>query len=639
MFVMALSQQVFSQGCDPINSLSAQVGDAGIELSWNYTPAAVSFFYDFEDGSLNPWTQIDADGDGNIWEISLLDNNGHESQFCTMSSSYSNSFGALHPDNYFVSPLTSISAHATLRFWVAAQDAYYPSEHYGVAISTESNTNPNDFTTIWEETLTAKDLRGVSPRPRETNTQGQWYQKSVDLSAYAGQRVYIAFRHFNCSDMFFICLDDIELIDSAPKNEQDVEKFIVYRSNDGNQYEPIAEVPFDGGTDFQHLDDAGFGEWYYQVTAMHNNNGEICESEPVSISLNAECASPINLQSASFSNNTYLVWTYNVEGDKFSYDFDDGEFGGWTQIDADGDGHLWEMSLIENTGHNGSAHYVTSASFSNSTGALHPDNYLVSPRVKIGSNAIFSFWAAPQDATYPHEHYGVAISTASNSNPNDFTTIWESTLFKTRDQGTWYEHEIDLSDYVGQEMYIAIRHFDCSDNFMIDIDDIELSFGGRNSKAVDHFNIYRGASLNDMELVDEVPFTSFGAYSYLVEPGSNGYYYRVTAHHSMGSHECESAPAHAMNHPEDDYIQIGTTTIDEDEGFIRIYPNPTQGNLSIVLDMPSMVSVYNMFGQCIYQSMLEEGNNNIYLYNIGIYYININNSSSQITTKVVVTGL
>ena len=36
-------------------------------------------------------------------------------------------------------------------------------------------------------------------------------QHTADLSAYAGQTVYIAFRHYNVTDMFRLNLDDVEV--------------------------------------------------------------------------------------------------------------------------------------------------------------------------------------------------------------------------------------------------------------------------------------------------------------------------------------------------------------------------------------------------------------------------------------------
>ena len=44
-----------------------------------------------------------------------------------------------------------------------------------------------------------------------TSTHGTWTQQTLDLSAYAGQQVYVAFRHYDCSDEDVILLDDIEI--------------------------------------------------------------------------------------------------------------------------------------------------------------------------------------------------------------------------------------------------------------------------------------------------------------------------------------------------------------------------------------------------------------------------------------------
>ena len=43
-----------------------------------------------------------------------------------------------------------------------------------------------------------------------------------------------------------------------------------------------------------------------------------------------------------------------------------------------------------------------------------------------------------------------------------------------RVQGTWYEYTIDLSSYAGAEGYVAIRHFNCTDMFRLNVDDITL---------------------------------------------------------------------------------------------------------------------------------------------------------------------
>ena len=204
-------------------------------------------------------------------------------------------------------------------------------------------------------------------------------------------------------------------------------------------------------------------------------------------------------------NETFDVWYrehVSGAGGPASNDFEGSTFGNWTTIDADGDGYDWvlgsacggiyltEGGSLAGTGHNASADLVVSGSYTNVSGALYPDNYLVSPQITLGGS--ITFWACAQDASYPAEHFGVAVSTTGNTDAADFTTIQEWTMTAkgrsvenvadraksqmrggNRDQGTWYEYTVDLSAYSGQG-YVAIRHFDCSDLFLLDVDDIVI---------------------------------------------------------------------------------------------------------------------------------------------------------------------
>ena len=173
--------------------------------------------YSFETG-LEGWTTIDADGDGFNWARASVLMSGysipsHEGSDAVSSQSYDRTAGALTPDNYIVSPQVNLSSIATLTFWACSQDASYPAEHFGVAISTSGNTNASDFTTIQQWTLTAKSGGNgngawASRDDKGNRESGSWYQFEVDLSAYSGMG-YIAIRHFNCSDQFYLNVDDI----------------------------------------------------------------------------------------------------------------------------------------------------------------------------------------------------------------------------------------------------------------------------------------------------------------------------------------------------------------------------------------------------------------------------------------------
>ena len=154
-------------------------------------------------------------------------------------------------------------------------------------------------------------------------------------------------------------------------------------------------------------------------------------------------------------------------GDQF-YDFDDG-YMQWTTIDADGDGYEWELN--RNWGNYNNPYSMVSASCDANEEPLTPDNYLVCP-FKLTYDCI-TFWACAQDENYPAEHFGVAVSTTGNTDAADFTTLQEWTL-TAKTQGLWYEFTVDLREYQGQEIWVAIRHFDCTDQFMIVVDDITL---------------------------------------------------------------------------------------------------------------------------------------------------------------------
>lgn len=155
------------------------------------TPVDGDYFYDFEDGVMQ-WTTIDADGDGHNWEMKSYGTLG--SYYCVTSCS---NYGglSLEPDNYLVSPVKDF--YSEVRFKAHPQDAQYNAEHIGIAVSTGSNTNPEDFVTVWETTL--------------TGTPWEWEEFSVDINGYAGQEIWVAFRHFNCKDKFWVNVDDITL--------------------------------------------------------------------------------------------------------------------------------------------------------------------------------------------------------------------------------------------------------------------------------------------------------------------------------------------------------------------------------------------------------------------------------------------
>ena len=181
----------------------------------------------------------------------------------------------------------------------------------------------------------------------------------------------------------------------------------------------------------------------------------------------------------------------------FYVDFEAGMPAGWTVIDGNNDGYTWCLtsdipttwtyyaSLTLDWYHNGS-NAICSGSYINGPGALNPNEYLVSPQVTLTTGSQLSFWVATADASYPAEHFGVFVSDNGVSN---WTSVQEWTLTGKKGgamskaasrngegirMGTWHNYTVDLGDYIGQK-YIAFRHFNCYDQYVMCLDDIELT--------------------------------------------------------------------------------------------------------------------------------------------------------------------
>lgn len=151
--------------------------------------------------NLSCWTFIDADGDGNGWMYASEAVNGgaHNGDNSYASASYINGLGALNPDNYMITPKIRVPAEgATIEWWDWGQDQNDFADHYGVFVSTTGN-NASDFT---------DNNRIYDGAPTQART---WVKHSRSLAGYAGQEIYIAFRHYNITNMFWLLIDDIKV--------------------------------------------------------------------------------------------------------------------------------------------------------------------------------------------------------------------------------------------------------------------------------------------------------------------------------------------------------------------------------------------------------------------------------------------
>ena len=145
---------------------------------------------DFENG-LDGWTVINANQDFISWMIqpTSTELTAHSGE--RLATSYSWIGEGMQADDYLVSPEIVLSAgqKVTLSWWFRVNKEY-PEDKYSVM--------------LWGNDTGRTTLVDITP----TAEQGDWTQQTLDLSAYAGQSVWIAFYHHGY-DNNYIALDDI----------------------------------------------------------------------------------------------------------------------------------------------------------------------------------------------------------------------------------------------------------------------------------------------------------------------------------------------------------------------------------------------------------------------------------------------
>ena len=465
-----------------------------------------TFFFDFEDGTFEGWTTVDADKDGLTWRITtdiMGPGNGYnKSKYCVISQSYSTDSltpetAALKPDNYMITAdKYLITESSELSYYVCAQDETAPAEHYAVMVST-TDTDVNSFVTVWEETLS----RGTAAT-RNTRAQGAWYKRTIDLSKYAGQEIYVAFRHFNTVGQFYIDVDNIALVNNAKSSSTP-------RSLNGYTVKLNDKVVAENVKDnFYQFEDLTAGESYKATVIANYTTGESEASEYTwKYASPSDYAGVKSIEGRNVAGKAFVEWT--LEGDEtieaagtsFSFNFSDGTLDGWRSLDADGDSYGWNNTAeMIGPGYGYKDDYCAMSysfySYATENGnqynlPLTPDNYLVTEKkYAITESSQLSFMVCALDPQYCAEHYGVAITMADDASAEDFFTIFEETIINEKinewdgltPQTEWVLRTVDLSKYAGEEVYIAIRHFNCFDQFAINVDDVALTTAEKSSR-------------------------------------------------------------------------------------------------------------------------------------------------------------
>lgn len=164
------------------------------------------------------WMMVDSDGDGKQWDGYNSKGAGHNSSGCMKSNSYEG--GALTPDNLLVSPQVTLPASGQFEasWWISAQDQTDFREKYSVYVL-EATQNHEDLLSDVQAYLALGNaiktsIQSTTPAYTQTLDAAKiWTNHSITIpSNFAGKNIYIIFRHYDCTNMFYIKLDDVVVI-------------------------------------------------------------------------------------------------------------------------------------------------------------------------------------------------------------------------------------------------------------------------------------------------------------------------------------------------------------------------------------------------------------------------------------------
>jgi hypothetical protein len=193
---------------------------------------------------------------------------------------------------------------------------------------------------------------------------------------------------------------------------------------------------------------------------------------------------------------TVAVSVVNAQQTIWSENFDVEDLSAWTLIDGDRDGFNFGTTQMVEFIDGGftpiGTPFLYSMSYTqfDSIGNVFPDNWAITPQIQLGAVAegekITLSWAIV-DSAYSwnpspnNENYAIYIATTND------TSAFIAGGVKYTESNTpivYTVRTLDLTEYAGQSIYIAFRHYNVSDanvvtfSASLEIDDMSIYSGG-----------------------------------------------------------------------------------------------------------------------------------------------------------------
>lgn len=379
----------------------------------------------FENTTVQGFTYIDNDGDGFNWERKTSSTDRfscHSGDGVIVSASYdADSENPLNSDNWMILPAFTLPADASefnLSWFEMGQDANYAAETYSVYIST-----------------TGRQMADFTAAALTSTATGAWVKKIVSLADYAGQTIFIAFRH-QCTDMFYLNIDDIR-VGGAEVPEVTVDGPASVELNTAATFTATGASTFAWTVDGEAQTETSATLAYtFTTTGNHtvvasatNSAGTGSDSVVVEV---YDCSEAI----------TAMPW----------FESFDGNTNCWRLLVADTIDRGFQIAAS-------SGYDDSFCLFGNYSDDVNTNQWAISPMITLPADAdnfILKYYVSMRDWEGVQSHYQVRITTVSDPDTSDFTTILVNEEGNTT--GQWVPRTVSMADYAGQTIRLAFRN-------------------------------------------------------------------------------------------------------------------------------------------------------------------------------------
>ncbi|WP_405610995.1 choice-of-anchor J domain-containing protein [Polaribacter sp. Asnod1-A03] len=338
----------------------------------------------------------------------------------------------------------------------------------------------------------------------------------------------------------------------------------------------------------------------------------------------------------------------------------------------------WEVFIGENglgtSGtwyHNESGYAVVS--WDSDTGGGIAENWLVSPKVSVLETAsILTFFTADYYATDYGSEMTIRVSTTSQVNISDFTVLKTIDELDITTAATFESFSVDLSDYIGSEVYIAfVMSNDDGDAWFLD--DIDLVANASAPNPVTDLLPANGAvdvaidtSDGDDDDTDPDNTVTFSWVPALDGDSATGYEVYLgdsaTSLNLLGTATSSAVNIFGMEYSTTYYWSVVATNVggsaigsvvssfttesdpslslEDNKLFgLEVFPIPTKDVLTInSQELPTKVSIFNLLGKEVLtfkETEIKDNTVNISALSKGVYMMKITINESIKTLKII----